>query len=846
MTATVSATNPFDDSFEESKVRTNPFDDDRAGGGGRRAGGPIHSSAAGASSSGNPFDHNNDQSQDEDSDQYTGDEVEDENDDGTSGGALGRDSALSPAEASWQYLGDLPYRRVPIYTNVLWHAPDAPSSGKVGPSSSSSPAPTRSFRHYGLASFPPEAVKHQYQLLNPREARQLLASTTTTKVAGCPHGGPIAVMTLPVAGGGGSSSLSSSSSSSSPWTHTELKLLTNSGRLLSRITFPPPFLEKRGYTPADVLQLGFTSRTLLVLILKDSLCFIYNVRGELVLHPFFLLLPDNSTNGTTEVVQATVYEGGAAILTKNKVCALVELLDEHDSLDYLQTAHKSARHITSSTHEAFLDASGGATASVSPTSDSALITLLPTAAYASRHMCSFHALAVLPRSRTTSKHPELFVSTSDHSVVVVDCATLGVTDVNCRARLASPIVNMCLAPNGRFLACFTESQMLTVISTSFETKVLDFDTSEGSSSPPLDMQWCGEDSVVLHWKKLGVLMVGPYGDWLRFPYDHMEQVHLIPEMDCCRVITDTSVELLQRVPPATALLLRIGSIESSAMLLDAADAFHSGSPASDDAARAVVQTGQLPDAIETCTEAAGREFDILTQKRLLRAASYGMHFSYKNASDDKRLVMGGPVTGSDPDSGVLPSPTSVKFVAVARKLRVLNALRNPHVGFVLTSAQYDAITPSGVVARLIANFKRPALATAISKYLGLSHSVQLFARASKAAALVESDTVRSDSEVAEEAIRIINDGESGSGLDGKTAAAIGASRHRGAYSTVAMAASKAGRKGVATLLLMLESSVADKVPALIATGSFSDAIAVATAARYGVFHRSFDDWTPAL
>jgi hypothetical protein len=48
-------------------------------------------------------------------------------------------------------------------------------------------------------------------------------------------------------------------------------------------------------------------------------------------------------------------------------------------------------------------------------------------------------------------------------------------------------------------------------------------------------------------------MVGPYGDWLRFPYEGTENLYLIPEIDSCRVITDSAVEILQRVPPtATA------------------------------------------------------------------------------------------------------------------------------------------------------------------------------------------------------------------------------------------------------------------------------------------------------
>ena len=115
---------------------------------------------------------------------------------------------------------------------------------------------------------------------------------------------------------------------------------------------------------------------------------------------------------------------------------------------------------------------------------------------------------------------------------------------------------------------------MTVISINFETKVLDIDTSDGSNDLPHNMEWCGEDSVVLHWKNLGVLMVGPYGDWLRFPYENTEFLHLSAEMDCCRVITDKVVQVLQHVPPATAAMIMFGSIEPSAMLLDASDALH--------------------------------------------------------------------------------------------------------------------------------------------------------------------------------------------------------------------------------------------------------------------------------
>ena len=456
-----------------------------------------------------------------------------------------------------------------------------------------------------------------------------------------------------------------------------------------------------------------------------------------------------------------------------------------------------------------------------------LITFLPTATFASSNFLSYAAITVLPRTMTASRHPEVFLSTNDNSVVVVDVATTEIKDLNCRSRISSPIVEMIFAPNGRFLACFTESSILTVISSTFETKVLDFDFSEGSSHPPLEIRWCGEDSVVLHWKNLGIVMVGPYGDWLRFPYENHGNIYLIPEIDSCRVVSDISVEILQRVPPATALLLRIGSIEPAAMLLDASDAFENGSTSSDEAARAITKTGMLLEAIEGCTDAAAREFDIGTQKRLLRAASYGMHFVFKN-SKGSRNIMGGNLQNEAVESAhTMPSRMTAKFVYISKKLRIMNALRNPFVGIVLTSSQYDALTPIGAIARLIA-MKKPALGASISKYLFLPKSVQLYARASRAAAFVVSSKDRSDAEVAEGVIRIITEDKCGSaGASQYTSSII----NRGGYATVAMASMKAGRPGVATLLLSLETSIADKIPALLSIGSYADTVAVAASAK---------------
>ncbi|CAN0406301.1 unnamed protein product, partial [Laminaria digitata] len=146
--------------------------------------------------------------------------------------------------------------------------------------------------------------------------------------------------------------------------------------------------------------------------------------------------------------------------------------------------------------------------------------------------------------------------------------------------LLEPIVKMAVAPNGRFLACFSRDGMLAVMSSNFATKVLDFDTS--SSQPPEQMVWCGEDSVVLHFRGMGVLMVGPYGDWTRFTYAPEATVLLAPDSDSCKIFTNAACELLQRVPLASEAISKIGSTDPAAMLFDAAAAFEEGDPRADE------------------------------------------------------------------------------------------------------------------------------------------------------------------------------------------------------------------------------------------------------------------------
>ena len=586
-------------------------------------------------------------------------------------------------ESSWMDLGDLPYRRVRLYSNVAWGRGGGYGSESRGGDAAAAPAKDKDAtggvgvgvgvgngeEQFGLSWFPSTYVdtvrSHQNAVLGaatgPSDGlrggagvARLLSTTTTTFVAGCPNGGPIASVTVPLATGGAGFG-----------PRTTIRIMSNDGSLLSSVPFPPRDLALRvqsgrlslNRAPGDILTIGFTSRCVLVVVLRDSLTLCYDLSGNPVLPPFFALGRDASSpsgiaSGGMDLMEARVFEGGVAVLGADMNSAVVELLDEFDDPSYADGADAAARRVAGtgrgddpSTAASAMGAPASSSSSsppppppLAPPPHYALVTPLPTGTFArSRHL-SFQCVAVLPRQYAPSRRPELFLSTSDGSVVVSELLPSaspggGITDVDCRSRMggtadgaggrASPVVSMAFAPNGRFLACYTSNSVLTVVSTNFESKVLEFDARSGSSSPPRCMGWCGEDSVVLHWKNLGVLMVGPYGDWLRFPYDDDAdgrtsrdgngndtsgagaEVYLVPEIDCCRVVRSSSVEILQRVPPGTADLLRIGSIEPGALLLDASDAFDSGSPNADEAARSITQTdGLLEEAIHQCVEAA--------------------------------------------------------------------------------------------------------------------------------------------------------------------------------------------------------------------------------------------------
>jgi hypothetical protein len=121
-----------------------------------------------------------------------------------------------------------------------------------------------------------------------------------------------------------------------------------------------------------------------------------------------------------------------------------------------------------------------------------------------------------------------------------------------------------------------------------------------------------------------VIIVGPGGDSLS--YEYPPAAHIITELDGLRVISSGLSDFIQKVPDASLSVFSPGSSHPAAILYDAHDHFERKSAKADEAVRSI--RADLASAVDTCVEAAGREWDVTWQRKLLRVspsrARYGL------------------------------------------------------------------------------------------------------------------------------------------------------------------------------------------------------------------------------
>lgn len=81
---------------------------------------------------------------------------------------------------------------------------------------------------------------------------------------------------------------------------------------------------------------------------------------------------------------------------------------------------------------------------------------------------------------------------------------------------------------------------------------------------------CGSQAIVGHWDDM-MYIYGFNDTVVQYPYDG--PFHIIPEMDCVRVISEMTHELIQKVPVVVDKILRINSTAPGCYLLEASKQF---------------------------------------------------------------------------------------------------------------------------------------------------------------------------------------------------------------------------------------------------------------------------------
>ncbi|KAG1862098.1 Vps16, C-terminal region-domain-containing protein [Suillus subalutaceus] len=380
-----------------------------------------------------------------------------------------------------------------------------------------------------------------------------------------------------------------------------------------------------------------------------------------------------------------------------------------------------------------------------------------------------HSWAVIPPDQSISRHVEVLLSV-DATILTVD--TLESAD----QRVArGPFLHVSPSPNGKFLALLTFSGLLWVVSSDFQRELVVLDTATvGAEGPVNQVEWCGNDAVLVTWNDLASLILPSRdnlaGETLRYLY--LGATFVVTEADGARVIGQDVCDFIQET--SSVSIFRPGSTSSSAILFAAWESFVQRSPKADENVRSI--RSDLAAAVNECIDAAGHEWDPHWQRKLL-SASIAAKFGW----------------------GFLDLYNPTDFIAMGQALKVLNAVRFYEIGIPLTYSEYQYVSPAHLINRLTSR-NLHLLAIRVSSFLSLKPDVVLKHWASVKIARSKSSAVDSEDD---EVCRLIVDKFEKLG-GGEVS-----------YADIARRAWEVGRTGLATKLLDHETRASDQVPLLL-------------------------------
>ncbi|KAI5961550.1 vps16 [Candida theae] len=283
-----------------------------------------------------------------------------------------------------------------------------------------------------------------------------------------------------------------------------------------------------------------------------------------------------------------------------------------------------------------------------------------------------------------------------------------------------PFNSISVSPNGQLTALHNKTyNKVFVVSSAFDQILLEYDTSNDSSSPH-QVAWCGNDAIALSLKD-EIKLIGPEQQSISFFYDINEDddfdldnlllkdsgkndlSYTIPIIqtlpDGLRVVTSEKVQFLYRVPEKTVAMYQIGSNSPSSILADCVNKFSSNAAKAHANITLLKSDDVLSIAMDDALAVALDELDTSWQKRALKAVSFGKVYA-EGAFDADH------------------------YLTVLDTIKVLNQLRAPELGIFLSYSEVQSIGWKEVVKMLLRR-NQHYLALRITKALELKDVIPL-------------------------------------------------------------------------------------------------------------------------
>ncbi|KRY76814.1 Vacuolar protein sorting-associated protein 16 -like protein, partial [Trichinella pseudospiralis] len=247
-----------------------------------------------------------------------------------------------------------------------------------------------------------------------------------------------------------------------------------------------------------------------------------------------------------------------------------------------------------------------------------------------------------------------------------------------------------LSPDKEKLAFMSDESLVQICSSDFKIFHCEFFCTPYAM--PCSFYWC-TDFAIFVGEGNSYSLTGLVNDTMNFSCED-SSFAVCQEPDGLRIYSRNKHEFIRCVNKSAVEIFRVGSLSPAAFLVVAHAEYIANSYKAFEYIRLILD--QLPDAIQTCIDAATHFFDPSIQKRLLLAASFGKSF--------------------------VPTVEVDAYTNACRTLRILNAIREINFAMPISYLQLKSLTLPNLINRLIAREQYP-LAVSCCRYLRLDSGI---------------------------------------------------------------------------------------------------------------------------